>query len=109
MNEKKLLKEIRTLYLNLNKIVIPLYNFKNCPKCGGNVMSILRISDTGKSIDCSCESCGEIITSTIISGKDPSQAIYIQNVIKGHLQMLYDLIGEEVHKRDIDIAFTINS
>jgi len=108
MNEQKLLKEIQSLYLTLNKVVNPLYEFKNCPKCRGDVMNILRISPTGESIEYSCENCGEVMKAKIIVGGNSVEALTLQNSIKSKMHDLVSLIGDEVHKREIDIAFTIN-
>ncbi len=108
MNEKIIIQEIQSLYMALNKVVLPLYRFKNCPKCGGNVMNILRISPTGKSIEYSCENCGEVLKEKIIAGKNPVKALNLQDSIKSKLHKLVSLIGDEVHKREIDITFTIN-
>jgi hypothetical protein len=109
MNEQKLLKEIQSLYMALNKVVTPLYEFKNCPKCGGNVMNIGCISPSGNSIEYLCDYCSEVMVDKVIPGMDPSKAIEIQNTIKEKMQKLYSLIGEEIHNRNIDIAFSIKS
>jgi predicted RNA-binding Zn-ribbon protein involved in translation (DUF1610 family) len=108
MNEKIIIQEIQSLYMALNKVVLPLYRFKNCPKCGGNVMNILRLSPTRESIEYSCENCGEVMKAKIIVGGNSVEALTIQNSIKSKMYDLVSLIGDEVHKREIDIAFTIN-
>ena len=86
MNKKKkgeiVVNEIRKLYLKLNNTVIQLYSFNKCPKCGKNVMNIRCISPSGKSIEYSCENCEEILSCTLITGKNPSKAVNIQEEIK---------------------------
>jgi hypothetical protein len=103
------IKEIQRLYLHLNDIVIPIYQFKNCPKCGKNLMNIRRILPSGKSIEYSCEYCEEVIKSSLITGKDPYEALDVQNAIKQKMEQLNSLIGDEVFNKDIDITFIINS
>jgi len=106
--EEELLRDIQRLYWKLNEIVKSLYKLKNCTKCGGHVMNIHVISPSGKSIEYSCENCGEVMACTIIDGKDPGMALHLQNTIKSKMEELYSLIGEEIHKREIDITFKIN-
>ena len=106
---KIIINEIQSQYLNLNKIVLPLYNWENCPKCGENVMNIRRLSPTGKSIEYSCEYCDKVITSKLIEGKNPHIALKLIEDIKSNMQKLNELIGDKVFEKEIDISFTINS
>jgi predicted RNA-binding Zn-ribbon protein involved in translation (DUF1610 family) len=106
--ENELLIEIQEHYKNLNENVKHLYKFHNCPKCGGNLININVISPSGNSVEYSCENCGEIMACTLVEGGNPKKAIHLQNIIKTKLGELYELIGEEIHKRNIDIAFKIN-
>ncbi|MGD9930374.1 MAG: hypothetical protein AB7U05_10175 [Mangrovibacterium sp.] len=112
MNKKKkgevVVSEIQKLYWKLNDIVIPLYKFKKCPKCGSKAMNIRNISPTGKSIEYSCEHCEEVLSCTLISGKNPSKALRIQEEIKMKIIELRALIGDEIHNKIIDITFEIN-
>lgn len=106
---EEVIKEIQRLYWHLNDIVIPIYNFKNCPQCGKNLMNIGRISSSGKSIKCVCENCREMIKSPIKEGKDPTEALAVQNTIKQKLELINSLIGDDVFKKDIDVSFLVNS
>lgn len=105
---KAIIKKIEDLYLKLNGIVIPLYDFKNCPKCGENVMNIRRLSPNGKSIEYSCEYCNKVITSKLIDGKNPQTALALIEVIKSNMEKLNELIGDKVFEKEIDISFTVN-
>lgn len=109
MNKKKngeiVVNEIQKLYSKLNNTVIPLYYFNKCPKCGKNVMNIRVISPSGKSIEYSCEFCEEVLSSTLIKGKNPNEALKIQEEIKMKIIELRSLIGDEIHNKNIDITF----
>ncbi|MCW0484144.1 hypothetical protein [Gaoshiqia sediminis] len=111
-NKKKkgevVVREIQKLYWKLNDTVIPLYNFKKCPTCGSKAMNIRNISPTGKSIEYSCEHCDEVLSCTLISGKNPRKAMHIQEEIKMKIIELRALIGDEIHNKNIDITFKIN-
>lgn len=106
--EKELLNQIQKQYWKLNEVVYPIYKFENCPRCGKSIVNIRAISNSGQSIEYSCEKCDKIMACTIKDGKNPKRALKIQSSIKAQLEELYSLIGEEVHNRDIEISFDIN-
>ena len=106
---EKLIINIQSQYELLKKIVISSYDVKACPKCFEKKMSLYRVSETGQSVEYSCDHCKKTITGRLLSDQDGLIAAEKLNEIKGLLIELRKKSGITYSNRDINISFIVKT
>lgn len=106
--QKELIDHIIQKYNHLNNIVNESYNLRSCPKCYENCMIILKISDTGKSVEYKCKNCQKKIISKVYDDTDGINAAKLYKSIMDLNTELIQLTGIGFH-RNRDTAFTIKN
>ena len=106
---EELIENIQQKYDLLKDIVIASYDLKVCPKCFESKMSILRISETGQSVEYSCDHCQKNIISKLLPNKDGTVAATKINEIKQLMIALRASAGNAYIDREIDNSFIVNN
>jgi len=106
---EKLISNIQSQYEILKDIVNSTYDVKACPKCFEKKMSLFRVSETGQSVEYSCNHCKKKMTGKILPDQDGLIAAAKLNEIKGLLITLRKKSGNTYTKRDIDISFIVKN
>ncbi len=96
-------------YISLNKIIVTTYDVKICPKCFEREMVLLSVSITGQSIEYRCKNCSKKLTSSLLPGKNGSEAAYKFKQIQHRIDSYQSDLKIVFLKADIEMTFFVDA